>query len=273
MKNTIAYLISFILVFIATGFCQININYDEILQQIQNAANEAVNEVNEIAKSDNPALQQCLRSCEVMLEGEGEDAIKMCQNNCKSRYSIFDNLTGYFGGSNITKNTTASLRVPTVDEVMQYLPDKIGAWSAIVGFDDIESDEESTYITRVYQNGNKFITVQVDAGIFTDEDIEEEDDFCDAKIVKQSNIQGFNAYEIKLACTIPGFGKQESQFLLFSFVNEENYIYNLTIIPYSPYSDLGNEMIPIKVDPVSMDEVYDFANKLNLKGLSALSSY
>jgi hypothetical protein len=270
MKNQITCIISFILTFLATGYCQININYDEILQQIQNAANEAINEANEIAKSDNPALQQCLHSCEVMLEDEGEEAIKTCQDNCRKDYSIFDNLTGYFGGSSTNKNITASLQVPTVDEVMQYLPDKIGSWSAITGFDDIESDEESTDIMRVYQNGNKFITVQVDADIYTDEDIEE-DDSCDTKIVKQSNIQGFNAYEIKLTCTIPGFGKQESQFLLFSFANEEDYIYNLSIIPSSPYADMDNEMLPIKEDPVSMDELYNFANQLNLKGLGSLA--
>lgn len=177
-------------------------------------------------------------------------------------------------------------QLPNEADMLKFLPDKVGAWVADSSYNDFiddldeymdAEDNNDRYVNREYKNGKKYINVSIGARLispeeYMDEDFSEYEDFedeikCDVKS-ENLKIQGFNAIATTAVCE-DGI---KSNILEISFIDDDNFYYEVMLgsSSFEDIAGLGDFNDEFFGEQASMDEIMDFANKLNLKGIRAL---
>ena len=172
-----------------------------------------------------------------------------------------------------------SYTLPKEADMLKFLPDKVGNWQVDKEF-DFEEDQlddpsenpyynKSRYADKIYKNGNKRMNAGLSAVIPWEvpyeylEEIEElEENENDCKITtKNLTIQGFKAIVESSEC----LDGMQINSLMIEFVNNDDFYYNLNIdsTTLKGDEDYYGEL-------ASTDELINFANQLNLKGMNDL---
>jgi hypothetical protein len=181
----------------------------------------------------------------------------------------------------ITVINLYSYTLPKEADMIKFLPDKIGDWVADKTFDlaggEASNDSDNSYksAVRMYKNGNKSITVSIDALIVTPEsqelyeenknEIQAEEAKC-KESTKNTKIQGFNAVVTTSDC--PDDGMKENT-VIVTFIDDDDFYYGISadsiIFEDAGFGELfgGGEL-------ASTDELINFLNMLDLKGIRAL---
>ena len=150
--------------------------------------------------------------------------------------------------------------LPSVDNMIQFLPDKIGDW---VG-DEIDWPEmggDPSRVFRTYKKGNTTLYVSINANIwedYGDEDEEDDEDPCDLKY-KEIKVGEYDAIEITVVCNnIP---ISNGLMILFMLKELGNYLY------FQYDVQIGT------VGPglLSIEELHALAKSLDLKGIRSLA--
>jgi hypothetical protein len=171
-----------------------------------------------------------------------------------------------------------SYTLPKEADMLKFLPDKVGNWQVNRLFDfaasqiDDTSDpyyKESRFADKMYKNGSKQITAIMSAIIPSPippeyseylEGIGEYEVDCKVS-TKNLTIQGFKAIVESEEC----LDGMMSNSLFIEFVNNDDFYYNLNIVS-STWQ--GEESFFGEL--ASVDELVEFTNSLNLKGMSSL---
>ena len=167
-----------------------------------------------------------------------------------------------------------SYTLPKESDMYNFLPDKIGNWVADNTFDmrpflDNPSlnpgYSKARSAFRSYINGNKQISIMIVASTVISTGDESGEIECTIN-TKDITIQGFNGYTMETVCN----DGVKVNGVLVTFIDEKNFIYNLIVSgTSSDETGIGN----VSTELPSIDELYNVANTLDLKGIRALAKW
>ena len=164
-----------------------------------------------------------------------------------------------------------SYTLPKELDMFNFLPDKIGNWVADNTFDmrpflDNPSlnpaYSKARAAFRTYINGNKQISVMIVASTEITTGQESGEIKCTIN-TKDITIQGFKGYSTETVCN----DGVKVNGVLVTFIDEKNFIYNLIV---SSLSSDEEGIANASAELPSIDELYNVANTLDLKGIRAL---
>lgn len=164
-----------------------------------------------------------------------------------------------------------SYTLPKELDMYNFLPDKIGNWVADNTFDmrpflDNPSlnpgYSKARSAFRSYINGNKQISIMIVASNEITTGEESGEIRCTIN-TKDIIIQGFKGYSTETVCK----DGVKVNGVLVTFIDEKNFVYNLIVSGTSSDEEgIGNASTELP----SVDELYNVANTLDLKGIRAL---
>jgi hypothetical protein len=181
-----------------------------------------------------------------------------------------------------------SYNLPKDTDLLKLLPDKVGNWTAVsqssnwtkaIGATNIKLNQQiARNVYKVYKNGDKKIRVSIYAGGSIKNSLLEKNHSntkpnklkeCE-KNTNKTNIQGFNALTTTMQCS-----DRTGNVVKITFINDEkkDFHYYLRISSFSPNNTtddgLGNTSKATLV-PASIDDLVNFTNTLDLKGISKI---
>lgn len=175
-----------------------------------------------------------------------------------------------------------SYTLPKEADMLKFLPDKVGNWVVDRTFDfgaeefGFDSDNSYRSVVKMYKNGNKTISVSINALIVTpisQQEYEENENFNEViefnckESTKNTKIQGFDAAVITTDCFDNGM-KDNS--IMVTFIDDDNFYFNLVaesiIFEIAGFGELFGDSGEL----ATTDDMINFLNMLDLKGIRSL---